>query len=87
MATIEELEKTREMFRGDRFATEMGAVIDEIGDHYAKCSLVIRFSVWDIIRADLVCIRALGKRPYILFVRFNRKMFPYMCIMLILYCS
>ena len=41
MATIEELEKTLEMFRGDRFATEMGAVIDDIGDHYAKCSLVI----------------------------------------------
>ena len=41
MADIEELEKVREIFRGDRFATEMGAVVDEIGDHYAKCSLII----------------------------------------------
>ena len=41
MATIEELEKTREFFRNDRYATETGAVIDDIGDHYAKCSLVL----------------------------------------------
>ena len=41
MADIEELEKVREIFRGDRFATEMGAVVDEIGDHCAKCSLII----------------------------------------------
>lgn len=41
MVDIEELEKVREIFRGDRFATEMGAVIDEIGDHHAKCSLII----------------------------------------------
>ena len=41
MADIETLEKVRELFRNDRFATEMGAVIDEIDDHYAKVSLVI----------------------------------------------
>ena len=41
MATIEELEKTREFFRNDRYATETGAVIDEIDDHYSKCSLVL----------------------------------------------
>ena len=41
MADIEELEKVREIFRWDRFATEMGAVVDEIGDHCAKCSLII----------------------------------------------
>ena len=41
MATQEEIEKVRGIFREDRFATEMGAVIDDIGDHYAKCSLVI----------------------------------------------
>lgn len=41
MVSNEELEKVREIFRGDRFATESGAVIDEIGDHYSKCSLVI----------------------------------------------
>ena len=37
----EELERVREMFRNDRYATETGAVIDEIGDHYAKVSLTI----------------------------------------------
>lgn len=41
MATAEELEKVRGIFRNDRFATEMGAVIDDIGDYYAKCSLVL----------------------------------------------
>ena len=30
------------MFEKDRFATENGAVIDEVGDHYAKCSLKIQ---------------------------------------------
>lgn len=38
---MEELQRVREMFEKDRFATENGAVIDEIGDHYAKCSLTI----------------------------------------------
>lgn len=36
-----DIEKVREMFRNDRYATETGAVIDEIGDHYAKVSLTI----------------------------------------------
>ena len=35
------IEEVRAMFTQDRFATENGAVIDEIGDHYAKCSLTI----------------------------------------------
>lgn len=35
------LEEVRRIFAEDRFATENGAVIDEIGDHYAKCSLVL----------------------------------------------
>ncbi len=35
------IEKVREMFANDRYATETGAVIDEIGDHYAKVSLII----------------------------------------------
>lgn len=35
------LEEVRTLFKNDRFATENGAVIDEIGDHYAKCSLKI----------------------------------------------
>lgn len=41
MVSQEELEKVQKVFGGDHFATEMGAVIDEIDDHYAKCSLVI----------------------------------------------
>lgn len=35
------LEEVRLLFREDRFATENGAVIDEIGDHSAVCSLSI----------------------------------------------
>lgn len=38
MKTIEEV---REFFKNDRFATENGMVIDEIGENYAKCSLMI----------------------------------------------
>ncbi len=33
------LEDVRKMFENDRFATENGAVVDEIGNLYAKCSL------------------------------------------------
>lgn len=39
MISNEELERVRSLFQNDRFATEAGAVIDEIGDHYAKVSL------------------------------------------------
>ena len=35
------LEEARAFFAGDRFATENGAVIDAIGEHYAICSLEI----------------------------------------------
>ncbi len=35
------LEEVRKIFEGDRFATENGAVIEEVGDHSAVCSLVI----------------------------------------------
>lgn len=38
MNTIEEI---KEFFKNDRFATENGMVIDEIGDGYAKCSVII----------------------------------------------
>ena len=38
------LEEVRRIFEGDRFATENGAVIDEIGDRSATCSLVITAS-------------------------------------------
>lgn len=32
-------EEIVQLFQNDRFATENGAVIDEVDDHYAKCSL------------------------------------------------
>lgn len=35
------LEEVRNIFQADRFATENGAVIEEIGDHSATCSLVL----------------------------------------------
>ncbi|MDE7098295.1 MAG: PaaI family thioesterase [Ruminococcus sp.] len=35
----EKLAEVREVFKNDKFATENGMVIDEIGDHYAKCSV------------------------------------------------
>lgn len=35
------LEEVQKVFEGDRFATENGAVIEEIGNHSATCSLVI----------------------------------------------
>ena len=35
------LEEVRELFRKDRFATENGMVIDEIGEDYAKCSVIL----------------------------------------------
>lgn len=33
------IEQVRELFAKDRFATDNGAVVDEVGDHYAKCSM------------------------------------------------
>lgn len=38
---MEGIEKVREIFSGDRYATEAGAFIEEIGDHYARCSLTL----------------------------------------------
>lgn len=38
----EKLEEVRRVFSGDRFATENGMVIDEIGDHYARCSVELK---------------------------------------------
>ncbi len=37
----EEIERTRKFFEGDRFAVENGAVIEAIGDHYARCSMKV----------------------------------------------
>jgi len=41
METGKTLEEVRHIFEGDRFATENGAVIEEIGDRSATCSLRI----------------------------------------------
>ena len=41
MENIKSLEEVRRIFSGDRFATENGAVIEEIGKNSAVCSLVI----------------------------------------------
>lgn len=41
METKKTLEEVRKIFEGDRFATENGAVIDQIGERSATCSLVI----------------------------------------------
>lgn len=38
----QELEQIRKIFANDRFATDNGAVIDEVDDGYAKCSLEIQ---------------------------------------------
>ena len=35
------LEEVRRIFEADRFATENGAVIEEVGDHSATCSLLL----------------------------------------------
>ncbi|MGN0432337.1 MAG: PaaI family thioesterase [Lachnospiraceae bacterium] len=34
-----ELQRVREFFTKDKFATDAGAVIEQLGDHYAKCSI------------------------------------------------
>ena len=39
MENSKSLEEVRKIFEGDRFATQNGAVIDEIGDRSAVCSL------------------------------------------------
>ena len=33
------LKRVQEFFAKDRFATDNGAVIEEIGEHYAKCRM------------------------------------------------
>ncbi len=38
---MKQLEEVRRIFENDRFATENGAVIDEIGDRSATCSLLL----------------------------------------------
>lgn len=41
MSNTKSLEEIRKQFEGDRFATENGAVIEEIGFNSATCSLTI----------------------------------------------
>ena len=41
METKKTLEEVRSIFKGDRFATENGAMIEQIGERSATCSLVI----------------------------------------------
>ena len=41
MVNMKILQEVRHTFENDRFATENGAVIEEIGNHSAVCSLVI----------------------------------------------
>ena len=36
------IDEIREFFKADRFATENGAVIDEVGEDFAVCSLEIK---------------------------------------------
>ena len=45
------LEEVRKIFEGDRFATENGAVIEEIGDHSATCSLILTDSHRNVMGA------------------------------------
>ncbi len=38
---MKSIEEVREFFAKDRFATQSGATIQEIGDNYAKCTMDI----------------------------------------------
>lgn len=41
MSTFKTIDEAREYFKGDRFATENGMVIDELGEDYALCSMTL----------------------------------------------
>lgn len=45
------LEEVRKIFEQDRFATENGAVIDEIGERYARCSIVLEPKHYNAVKA------------------------------------
>lgn len=38
---MKSIDEVREIFKDDRFATENMAVIDEVGEKYAKCSITL----------------------------------------------
>ena len=42
MTTFESIEEAREFFKGDKFATNMGITLDELGEDYCVCSLVLK---------------------------------------------
>lgn len=39
---MKSIEEIREIFKNDRYATESGCVIDEVGEHCAKCSVELK---------------------------------------------
>lgn len=39
LATFESIDEAREFFKGDKFATNMGVHLDELGEDYCVCSL------------------------------------------------
>ena len=39
LATFESIEEAREFFKGDKFATNIGVHLDELGEDYCVCSL------------------------------------------------
>ena len=41
MSTFSSLEETRQYFKGDRFATNSGMLLDELGEDYAVCSMTL----------------------------------------------
>lgn len=41
MSTFKSIEEAREHFKQDKFATIMGATLDELSDEYAVCSLIL----------------------------------------------
>ena len=54
------LDEVRELFKNDRFAMKSGAVIDEIGEHYAKCSLEVSDSHRNALGAVMGGIKGRG---------------------------
>lgn len=44
MSTFKSIDEAREHFKKDKFATDMGATLDELTEEYAVCSLVLNDS-------------------------------------------
>lgn len=41
MSTFNSLNEAQEYFKGDRFATESGMVIDDLGEDFCRCSMIL----------------------------------------------